>query len=73
MNELMDCHLISYYHRHYHVHPSVVFVVIVVSEQRYQLNPSARGNCQRSQHQHKEVSQGRPTVSLVVQARGEVH
>jgi len=74
MNELMDCHLISYHHRHYPVHPSVVVVVVVVvSEQRYQLSPSARGNYQTSQHQHKEVSQGRPTVSLVVQARGEVH
>jgi hypothetical protein len=49
MNELMDCHLISYHHRHYPVHPSVV-VVVVVSEQRYQLSPSARGNYQTSQH-----------------------
>jgi hypothetical protein len=72
MNELMDCHLTSYRHRHYPVHPSV-FVVVVVSEQRYQLSPSTRGGYQRSQHQRKEVSQGRPAVSPVVQARGEVH
>jgi len=69
MNELMDCHHTFYHHRHYPAHLSVV----VVSGQRYQLSPSATGSYQRSQHQHKEVSQGRPIVSLVAQARGEVH
>ena len=69
-------HFSSYHHRRYPVHPSVlvvVCVVVVISEQRYKLSPSASGSYQRSQHQHKEVSQGRLSVSLVVQARGSVH